>query len=135
MRSLYLCSVALLLSLTFTACTTLRNFGVYKIDIQQGNLITNDQLAKVKTGMSRNDVRTVLGTPLLQDVFHNNRWDYYFSYAPATIEQDKHKITILFENEKVARIEGQGLEKEIFTGGGEIRQLPEELRPKSKEQQ
>ena len=46
-------------------------FGVHRIDIQQGNLVTQEQLAKVKSGMSRLDVRNALGTPLLQDVFRS----------------------------------------------------------------
>ena len=48
-------------------------FGVHRIDIQQGNLVTQEQLSKVKPGMSRLDVRNALGTPLLQDAFNGNR--------------------------------------------------------------
>ncbi len=105
-------------------------FGVHRIDIQQGNLVTQDQLAKVKPGMSRNDVRNALGTPLLQDVFHANRWDYYFSndqatsYGPFGRETQKYHVMIHFENEKVARIEGQAAPQEILVGGGERRATP-----------
>ena len=105
-------------------------FGVHRIDIQQGNLVTQDQLAKVKPGMSRNDVRNALGTPLMQDVFHANRWDYYFTneqstkYGPFGRDTQKYHVTILFENEKVAKIDGQASPVEILTGGGDRRSLP-----------
>jgi outer membrane protein assembly factor BamE len=110
-------------------------FGVHRIDIQQGNLVTQDQLAKVKPGMSRNDVKSALGTPLLQDVFHANRWDYYFAneqgtkYGPFGRDAQKYHVTILFENEKVSRIEGQASPVEILTGGGDRRTLPNALPP------
>ena len=63
------------ISVLLLALNGCAGFGVHRIDIQQGNLVTQEQLGKVKTGMSRLDVRNILGTPLLQDVFHGNRWD------------------------------------------------------------
>lgn len=110
-------------------------FGVHRIDIQQGNLITQEQLAKVKPGMSRNDVKNALGTPLLQDVFHADRWDYYFTndqstkYGPFGREKQKYQVTIHFENEKVAKIEGEASPVEILTGGGDRRGLPNAIPP------
>ena len=110
-------------------------FGVHRIDIQQGNLVTQEQLAKVKPGMSRLDVRTALGTPLLQDVFNGNRWDYYFSldqstsYGPFGRDKQQFKVTVMFENEKVAKIDGKASAIEILTGGGEKRKLPDSLPP------
>ena len=110
-------------------------FGVHRIDIQQGNLVTQEQVAKIKPGMSRLDVRTALGTPLLQDVFNGNRWDYYFSldqgtkYGPFGRDKQQYKVTVLFENDKVAKIDGQASAVEILTGGGEKRQLPNTVPP------
>lgn len=110
-------------------------FGVHRIDIQQGNLVTEAQVAKVKPGMSKLDVRNALGTPLLQDVFNGNRWDYVFSldqstkYGPFGRDKQEYKVTIRFENEKVAKIEGKASTIEILTGGGEKRQLPNTLPP------
>ena len=105
-------------------------FGVYKIDIQQGNLITQEQLAKVKTGMSRVEVRNALGTPLLQDAFHADRWDYYFSddrgtkYGPFGRDKERFQVTIVFASDKVSRIDGVASPVEILTGGGERRKTP-----------
>jgi outer membrane protein assembly factor BamE len=131
MRHLYYGIVASCLGL-LSGCA---GFGVHRIDIQQGNLVTQDQLARVKPGMSRNDVKNALGTPLLQDVFHANRWDYYFTneqgtkYGPFGREAQKYQVTIRFENEKVAGIEGQASPVEILTGGGDRRALPNTTPP------
>lgn len=119
----------------FFAVAGCAGFGVYKIDIQQGNLVTQEQVAKVKTGMSRIDVRNTLGTPLLQDVFHANRWDYYFSddratkYGPFGREKERFQVTVFFENEKVTRVDGVASAVEILTGGGERRKTPNAIPP------
>lgn len=64
----------LLLLVPLAACS----FSPYRIDIQQGNVVTAEQYAQLKLGMSREQVRFVLGTPLLTDVFHDTRWDYLY---------------------------------------------------------
>ena len=118
---------AVIVALTLAGCA---GFGVHRIDIQQGNLITQEQLAKVKPGMSRQDVKNALGTPLMQDVFHANRWDYYFTnemstkYGPFGREFQKYHVTILFEKEMVAKIDGVASPTEILLGGGERRFTP-----------
>jgi len=79
---------------------------IYRIDIQQGNVVVQDQLAKVKVGMSRPEVRQILGTPLLADPFHANRWDYWFYNEKRGREIERNKITVHFENDKVLRVDG-----------------------------
>jgi outer membrane protein assembly factor BamE len=119
-------------SLTLAGCA---GYGVYKIDIQQGNLVTRQQLDLVKVGMSRIDVRNALGTPLLQDVFNGNRWDFYFSddravkYGPFGRDKQKYKVAVFFENEKVSKVDGEPSPVEILTGGGDRRALPNALPP------
>jgi outer membrane protein assembly factor BamE len=89
------------------ACAALVLGGcIYRIDIQQGNVVVQEQLARVKPGMTKAEVRQALGTPLLTDAFHANRWDYYFSNAKGGREIEKNRITVIFENDKVARVEG-----------------------------
>jgi outer membrane protein assembly factor BamE len=110
-------------------------YGVHKIDIQQGNLVTQEALSKVKPGMSKADVKNALGTPLVQDVFRANRWDYYFTddrgtkYGPFGREKQKFVVTIFFQDEKVARIDGEASPIEILTGGGEKRVVPNTTPP------
>jgi outer membrane protein assembly factor BamE len=81
---------------------------VYRIDIQQGNYVTDDLADKLRVGMTKAEVRQLLGTPLLNDSFHSNRWDYYFSNRRGNAPSDTpSRLTIYFVNEKVASFAGQ----------------------------
>jgi outer membrane protein assembly factor BamE len=88
------------------ACAVLLAGCVYKIDIQQGNYVTQDQVQKLKPGMTRTEVRQALGTPLLQDVFHNDRWDYYFSQTKGPKPGDKKQFSLFFKEDKVVSFTG-----------------------------
>jgi outer membrane protein assembly factor BamE len=79
---------------------------VYKIDVQQGNYITSDVAAKLKKGMTKAEVRQLLGTPLLIDAFHANRWDYFFSNVKGRKAEDRTRLTIFFEEDKVVQVMG-----------------------------
>ncbi len=79
---------------------------VHKIDVQQGNFVTQDSVAKLKKGMTRAEVRQLLGTPLLTDVFHANRWDYYFSNVKGRRAEDRTRLTVVFQDDKVVEWSG-----------------------------
>ncbi len=79
---------------------------VHKIDIEQGNYVTQDAVDRLKPGMSRAQVRAVLGTPLLTDIFHADRWDYYFDNAKGGKEIAHKRLTVYFDGDKLARFEG-----------------------------
>jgi outer membrane protein assembly factor BamE len=93
----------ILLSLVLAACGSV----VHRIDIQQGNIVAPEAYAKLKNGMTRTEVRNLLGTPLLTDVFHANRWDYYFRNERRGTLVEQNRFSVWFENEKVVRVEGQ----------------------------
>ena len=93
---------SLLLSLALAGCGSI----VYRIDIQQGNLVAPETFAKLKTGMTKADVRQLLGTPLLSDAFHADRWDYYFRNEKRGRLVEQNRFTVYFESEKLAKIEG-----------------------------
>ena len=78
----------------------------YKIDIQQGNVVTQDMLSRLKPGMTKSQVRFVLGTPLVSDAFHPNRWDYVYRYQKAGKLMEQSHVTAVFENDLLLRIEG-----------------------------
>ena len=69
--------IALCATLPLGACFSI---PVHKLDIQQGNVVTQEMVDKLKPGMTRAQVRFVLGTPLVTDTFHRNRWDYFYSF-------------------------------------------------------
>jgi outer membrane protein assembly factor BamE len=81
---------------------------VYTIDIQQGNYVTEDLIAKLKPGMTKSEVRQLLGTPLLIDTFHQNRWDYYFSSVKGGKAEPPSRLSVYFENDKVKIFGGEG---------------------------
>ena len=78
----------------------------YKPDIQQGNFVSPDMLAQLKPGMSKEQVRFLLGTPLLVDIFHADRWDYvYWREAPSG-RREQRRIAVFFEDGRLARVDG-----------------------------
>ena len=78
----------------------------YRIDIQQGNLVTQDMVAKLQPGMTRSQVRYVLGTPLVTDIFHPDRWDYVYRFEKAGKLVEHRRIVAVFSGDKLLRIEG-----------------------------
>lgn len=84
----------------------LPSLQAYKIDIQQGNYVTQDMVGKLKPGMSRSQVRFALGTPLLADPFHVDRWDYVYNYRKQGELTEQRVITVVFRGEQLDHIEG-----------------------------
>jgi outer membrane protein assembly factor BamE len=79
----------------------------YRIEIQQGNYVTQDMVARLTPGLTRDQVRFVLGTPLVSDIFHQDRWDYIFMRQRAnSAEIEYGRIALIFENGKLKRIDG-----------------------------
>jgi outer membrane protein assembly factor BamE len=81
----------------------------YKLDIQQGNFVTQDMIAKLQLGMTRSQVRFALGTPLIVDPFHNDRWDYVYRYMKAGTLTEQRRLKVHFSNDKLARVDGDGV--------------------------
>ncbi len=93
--------VLLLSALMLIACT-------HKIVIQQGNVITQSQFDSLEKGMSKEDVRTVLGSPMLEDPFHHNRWDYPFTLDKEGKRVKSSRITLTFKDGQLSTIEKIG---------------------------
>ena len=88
-------------------------FSPYRPDIQQGNFVSEEMLAQLKVGMTRDQVRFIFGTALLTDPFHANRWDYAFRMAKGNGEVTTSRVIVFFDNDgKVARWEGGNLPTE-----------------------
>lgn len=84
----------------------------YKIDIVQGNFVSREQVDALKNGMSRGQVKNILGTPLLTDVFHADRWDYVFTFKRQGVESQARKVTVYFKDDVLARVEADPLPTE-----------------------
>ncbi|MDR2853669.1 MAG: outer membrane protein assembly factor BamE [Burkholderiaceae bacterium] len=107
--------VAVAGSLGLSACGTrsfLYTISPYRIEVQQGNLVSKEQLETLKTGMTREQVRDILGTPLLTDVFHKDRWDYIFTIDRPGITQQKRRLTVVFADDRLASFEGDEMPSE-----------------------
>ena len=90
-------------------------FGVvpiYRPDIQQGNFISKEMVAQLKLGMTPEQVRFVLGTPLLTDVFHETRWDYPFRIRKGNGEVTSSRVVVFFKEGRVSHFEGGDLPEE-----------------------
>ncbi len=80
----------------------------YRIEVVQGNVITKEQAAATKTGMSRSQVRDILGSPLLADPFHADRWDYVFTIKRQGAEPQLRRVKVLFVGEGLAGLDTGG---------------------------
>jgi outer membrane protein assembly factor BamE len=78
----------------------------YRIDIQQGNYVSQEMVAQLKPGMSKEQVRFVLGTPLVTDIFHADRWDYIYYRELPDGSRKQHAIAVHFEDGKFVRVSG-----------------------------
>mgnify|MGYP006274280387 CR=1 FL=1 len=89
-------------------------FRPYVPDVVQGNFISSEQYAKLQLGMSREQVRQILGTPLLASYFHANRWDYVFEFKRAgqRVGKERH-VTVFFDGDKVVKFEGDALPTDV----------------------
>ena len=86
----------------------------YKIDVQQGNYVTQDMVAKLRPGMTRSQVRFALGTPLIVDPFRSDRWDYFYMMHKAGQLSEQRVVTVIFRGDELLRIEG-----DVVPGGTE----------------
>lgn len=107
-------ALALAVASTLTACasTDRDRSGLlepYRIDLPQGNYLTREMLGQVKLGMTRDQVRFALGSPLLTDVFLPDRWNYVFRYQHANGSAETRRVVIVFRNDRVAQVEADPL--------------------------
>ena len=99
-----------LVSMLFAACSNISSylptFTPYKVEIRQGNLITQDMRAKIKPGMTQAQVKAALGAPLINDAYHANRWDYFYSLEQQGKVVESQRLTLYFDKKNLlARID------------------------------
>ncbi|MDD2934505.1 MAG: outer membrane protein assembly factor BamE [Methylotenera sp.] len=97
----------ILLALVCTACgTALPTVKPYKLDVQQGNVVTSKMLLQLRPGMTKSQVRFIMGTPLIQDSFHGNRWDYVYQMREGGKITEQRRVILDFENELLKGVRG-----------------------------
>jgi outer membrane protein assembly factor BamE len=132
--------LTLVAAVTLTGCSTTSSSGdllgfiaPYRMEVVQGNIVTRDMVAQLRPGLTADQVRTLLGAPLLADVFHANRWDYVFTIRRQGTSAKQRRVTVFFENERVSRFEADDVPTErefvasIDASKPESRKIPLEL--------
>jgi len=94
----------LLLFISLMGCSG-RYFTVHKIDVQQGNAVDPEKVEQLQTGMNKEQVRFLMGTPLINDAFHPNRWDYVYHLIPDYGDIERRHVAVTFEGDTVSNIE------------------------------
>jgi len=105
MRKILILILVISLPAWLGACTA------YRVDIQQGNTLDKEQVDQLQVGMTKQQVKFLLGTPLIQDPFHANRWDYVYSFKPGGGKLSSQHLTLYFDGNTLSRIDGSA-----FTG-------------------
>ncbi|MDX1734148.1 MAG: outer membrane protein assembly factor BamE [Halioglobus sp.] len=108
-----------ILTAVLSACGFIGFPGVYRIDVEQGNIVTQELVDQLKPGMSRRQVRFILGTPLVEDAFNQDRWDYAYVRRNGQDVLEQSRLTVIFDGDSLAEILG-----DLQPGGGE--DAPEE---------
>ncbi|MPS49704.1 outer membrane protein assembly factor BamE [Methylobacillus sp.] len=99
--------IILLTALLCAACSsTLPSFKPYKMDIQQGNVVTSKMMLQLRPGMTKSQVRFIMGSPLIQDSFHRDRWDYFYQMRKGGKVIEQRRIIMEFENDALKRVRG-----------------------------
>lgn len=80
--------------------------GVYKISIPQGNIITRDMVDQLRPGMTKRQVIFVMGTPLVRDPYHQDRWDYVYNFQPGGGERGQERLSVVFEDDQLVSLSG-----------------------------
>jgi outer membrane protein assembly factor BamE len=95
-----------LLLAALAGCGGLGFPGVYRIDVEQGNIVTQEMVDQLKPGMNRNQVRFILGTPLVEDSFHQDRWDYIYTVRNGNITKEDKRLTVFFDGDELSHFSG-----------------------------
>jgi outer membrane protein assembly factor BamE len=99
--------IIILLALLSVSCSSaLPSFKPYRMDIQQGNVVTSKMMMQLRPGMTKSQVRFIMGTPLIQDSFHSNRWDYFYQMRQEGKIVEQRRVILEFEDEALARVRG-----------------------------
>lgn len=126
----------LIVAFSLSACSTAGGdaawwrFKPYRADVVQGNVVTQDMVSQLRPGLHRDQVRMLLGSPLLADAFHGDRWDYIFSLRHQGVVTQTRRVTVYFEKDRVSRFDADALPTEqAFVASIEVKKSEKRDRP------
>lgn len=110
------------------ACSTApqlsETLSPYKVDVRQGNYVSQEMVAQLRPGQSRDQVRFILGSPLVTDIFHADRWDYVYRFKPFRGEVQERRLAVFFEQNQLVRVAGDVVAQDGASGGEGGRSAP-----------
>ena len=111
-----------------SACSSERvsNFPSYKLKVEQGNELDANKVQQLQAGMTREQVRLLLGTPSIRSAFHANRWDYQFLISRNGVVKENHNLTVYFDGDLLSRYEGSALQAAGHSQAAEPQAAPAE---------
>lgn len=98
--------LVILITGQLNGCSGLQFPGVYKIPIEQGNVITQEMVDQLKPGMSREQVEYIMGSPLIKDTFNQARWDYVYSIQRGKQPREQYRMSIFFKHDQLSHFTG-----------------------------
>jgi outer membrane protein assembly factor BamE len=110
------------ISLLLCACGTttsemVARINPFKIDVRQGNYVSQDMVAQLRPGQTKDQVRFILGTPLIVDAFHSDRWDYVYRFQPGRGQVEQRRLIVYFQDNRLVRVGGDVV-------GGDVSDAP-----------
>lgn len=115
-------------ALVLPACSVTKYLDPYLVDVRQGNYVTQEMVAQLKPGMTKDQVRFALGTPLVADLFHGDRWDYIYRFKPGRGQLQQRHVSVFFDQGKLARVSGDVVAS--GTAGAEPADAPPQATPR-----
>lgn len=102
----HLTVITYLITLFLSGCSLEHLPGAYRLDIYQGNVVSQEMVDQLQPGMTKRQAAFIMGAPLLADPFHDNRWDYLYSNEPGGEPRVQKRVTLVFENDELVGLEG-----------------------------
>jgi outer membrane protein assembly factor BamE len=99
--------IAIITAITLSGCGFVGFPGVYRIGIEQGNVVTQEMVDQLKPGMTRRQVRFVLGTPLVEDSFNEDRWDYRYVFSRGDVQILDNRLTVYFDGDVLSHFDSK----------------------------
>lgn len=115
MPSRFLLALLIVTAALLNGCSYLKYPDIHKVTVQQGNIVNQEMVDQLRPGMTRSQVRYILGTPLLMDTFDQDRWDYYYSIKRPGQKEVREKITVFFDGNTLSHFSGDYLPSNLKT--------------------
>ena len=131
MLSRFLLALLILTTALLNGCSYFKYPDIHKVTVQQGNIVNQEMVDQLRPGMTRSQVRYILGTPLLMDTFDQDRWDYYYSIQRPSQEEVREKITVFFDGNILSHFSGDYLPSSLKKPDTDGAETSEEQTPPS----